>query len=606
MSSIEHAAPVEGEDIQVDLRGSEYLDGLTLVPRVDRDVRSLSIAIGQQLAGVPTRRTAEGIWVPARFTPRLRELGGGIRLNWTEYSERFVENRAKVQRNLGRISDEVNSLIEGGAGGAREALAGIPGIEVLDDHQLVNVAAMTVDEGFGLCVFDEQGAGKTVTLIHAFDVLASRDEVDFALIIAPKSMVPEWPQDFRRFKGDLYSVEVLSGSRAEKSRALASKAEVVITNFETTVAMEAELSATLRWHRGRSILVVDESFFIKNRDAKRARALRRIRELCGRAFVLCGTPAPNAPNDLIEQFNFVDFGQTFEGIDIPEDRSLALQVIRRAVEERGLYVRHLKQHVLPELKAKTFKRVLLELQPAQAQLYDATVRGLVADLEAVDDEAFSKQMMSFLERRSRLLQICSQPTSVDEGYTEVPAKLHALDRILSELIEQKKEKVVLWSFFTASIEAIMRRYKKYNPVRYDGTISDIQERRAAVRDFQEDDRTMLFVANPAAAGAGITLHRARFAVYESFSPQAAHYLQSLDRIHRRGQLHEVEYLVLLCDGTIEIAEYDRLVRKERSAQELLGDQVEPLLTREEMLGEAVASLRAIEARVSGRLGGGKV
>ena len=63
---------------------------------------------------------------------------------------------------------------------------------------------------------------------------------------------------------------------------------------------------------------------------------------------------------------------------------------------------------------------------------------------------------------------------------------------------------------------------------------------------------MVFVANPAAAGAGLTLHRARVAIYESLSNQAAHYLQSLDRIHRRGQKREVEYVVMLCDGTLEI------------------------------------------------------
>ena len=55
-----------------------------------------------------------------------------------------------------------------------------------------------------------------------------------------------------------------------------------------------------------------------------------------------------------------------------------------------------------------------------------------------------------------------------------------------------------------------------------------------MRKFQEDSRTMLFVANPAAAGAGLTLHKSHIAIYESMSNQAAHYLQSLDRIHRRG------------------------------------------------------------------------
>jgi SNF2 family DNA or RNA helicase len=133
-------------------------------------------------------------------------------------------------------------------------------------------------------------------------------------------------------------------------------------------------------------------------------------------------------------------------------------------------------------------------------------------------------------------------------------------------------------------------------VRYDGSVSDVAERREAVRKFQEDDETRLFVANPAAAGAGLTLHRARFAVYESMSNQAAHYLQSLDRVHRRGQERDVEYFVLLCDRTIEVNEYDRLTGKERAAQSLLGDQIEQPFTREAMLDEVLTASRLLESR----------
>jgi SNF2 family DNA or RNA helicase len=182
------------------------------------------------------------------------------------------------------------------------------------------------------------------------------------------------------------------------------------------------------------------------------------------------------------------------------------------------------------------------------------------------------------------------------GYAETPAKLLALDDLLDDLIVQRREKVVLWSFFTATIDSLMTRYSGFSAVRYDGTVAHTEQRRAAVRAFQDDDTTMLFVANPAAAGAGLTLHRARFAIYESLSNQAAHYLQSLDRIHRRGQTSDVEYLILLCEDTIELQEYDRLRRKERSAQELLGDDTQPPITRQMMLAEALAAQALMEKR----------
>ncbi|MGH9957617.1 MAG: helicase-related protein, partial [Pyrinomonadaceae bacterium] len=205
------------------------------------------------------------------------------------------------------------------------------------------------------------------------------------------------------------------------------------------------------------------------------------------------------------------------------------------------------------------------------------------------DHTFRRRLGSFLAKRSALLQICSNPVGLLKEYSETPSKLCALDDLLEDLIRRNGEKVVIWSFYTASLNAIVHRYGLFNPARYDGSITDVGERRNAVRKFQEDDTTMLFVGNPAAAGAGLTLHRARFAIYESMSNQAAHYLQSLDRIHRRGQKRRVEYLILLCDGTIEVQEYARLTGKERAAQLLFKDQVDAPITREAMLAEAVAA-----------------
>ena len=144
-------------------------------------------------------------------------------------------------------------------------------------------------------------------------------------------------------------------------------------------------------------------------------------------------------------------------------------------------------------------------------------------------------------------------------YNETPAKMLMLDDLLERRVGQEREKAVLWSFYRKSIDELVARYGRYGVVRYDGTVTDASERGEAVRRFQEDEGTRLFIANPAAAGAGLTLHRARLAIYESMSNQAAHYLQSIDRIHRRGQDREVEYVVLLCEDTLEVREYERLI-----------------------------------------------
>jgi SNF2 family DNA or RNA helicase len=585
---------VKAKSLTADVRVSERFDGVIVTPRQFHEAHTLTIALRESMRPIGIGRRADGAWLKPFDSDALLAASEMLDLRWNAEASRFAENRARIKRIHNKVRGEVLRILDGGLTAAQSHLANIRGIEVLDAHQRVNVAAMTIPESFGLCVFDEQGAGKTVTFIYAFDVLVARDLADFALIIAPKSMIAEWPRDFAKFKADLYSVAVLAGSRADKLATLAKGADVFVTNFETAVSFEDELKVILRRLSGRAVLAVDESFFAKNLDAQRTRSIRRLREWCGRAFVLCGTPAPNAPHDLVQQFNIVDFGYTFDGLTIPKDRTAAQPVIREAIHNRGLYVRHLKSQVLPDLPAKRFHRLRVTFQPKQRELYLTTLQEAVTDLKAIDDNAFLRQMGSFFARRSALLQICSNPVGVAKGYTEVPAKLHALDSLLHDLVTLKKEKVVLWSFFTASVDAIVQRYSALGPVRYDGSVSDIAARREVVRRFQEDDDTLLFVGNPAAAGAGLTLHSARFAIYESMSNQAAHYLQSVDRIHRRGQTRDPQYIVLLCDASIEVDEYDRLLLKERAAQELLGDDIQEPVTRESMLNEFLTSVKELQ------------
>lgn len=571
--------------IVADVRLSETMDRVVVTARRSINSHDLARVLKTSLPGIALRRIAEGFSIPAEHSGGLLSSTSLPRMRWTDEAWQVAQNRLRARQRVECVLENLSRLKNGGKRLASNYLKGIAGLEVLDDHQWVNVAAMTLPNSYGLCLFDEQGAGKTVTLIHAFDVLVARDEVDFALIIAPKSMIAEWPRDFERFKGDLYRVVIATGSRRDKLHAFRKAADVIVTNFDTASSMEPELRALLRTRGERAMLVVDESFYAKNLDAKRTRAVRRLREYCSRAYVLCGTPAPNSPHDLVQQFNIVDFGLTFADVDVPNDRALALPIIQEIIEKKGPFVRHLKKDVLPDLLGKRFNRILVPMAPEQEKLYHSVLQNLIGDLRSVDSGQFRRRLTSFLARRIRLLQICSNPKGVTADYAEIPAKLQALDELLSNLIESRGEKVVVWSFYTASLTAIFSRFARYNPVRYDGTVADVNIRREFVRRFQEDDETMLFVGNPAAAGAGLTLHRARFAVYESMSNQAAHYLQSVDRIHRRGQTRGVEYVILLCDNTIELREYERLAEKESAAQELLGDGPDTTITREAMLSE---------------------
>ena len=116
-----------------------------------------------------------------------------------------------------------------------------------------------------------------------------------------------------------------------------------------------------------------------------------------------------------------------------------------------------------------------------------------------------------------------------------------------------------------------RTVARFSPVRYDGQVTDVRARAEAVRRFQEDDTPMLFVANPAAAGAGLTLHRARIAVYRIALDSGGALSSEPGPDPPPGQTRDVDYVFLVCEGTIEQQEYDRIAAKEAVARELLSD-----------------------------------
>lgn len=454
--------------------------------------------------------------------------------------------------------------------------------EILEPAQAVAVSCMTQEGLLGLCLFDEQGSGKTVMTIASFDLLRIAKLVDAMIVICPKSMVSEWPKDLSRFLGSELKIEIASGSQSSKFNSATQDFDVLISNYEGVEPMLVPLAGVAK--KKRFLLVVDESYYAKNEDSHRSEVIGKLREVCVKCYVLCGTPAPNSAHDLINQFNLADLGYTFGGFKKSKDPAKDWDQISALVENKGMYIRRLKPEILDFVPEKNFHVLTVPLSGKQALMYETARHELELELRGLNNEVFKKKVATYLQKRAALLQICCSPSSIDPTLTEIPAKFSTLDSLLA-MLTAKGRKVIVWSFFKKSIDEVVQRYAKYNPVRVDGSVST-EDRRLAVTRFQTDPNVLLFVGNPAAAGAGITLHASHDAVYISYSNQAAHYLQSLDRIHRRGQIsEEVNYYLLVCEGTIEESEVKRLRGKEIKQHDLLGDTVKWPTSLDDALSE---------------------
>ena len=108
-----------------------------------------------------------------------------------------------------------------------------------------------------------------------------------------------------------------------------------------------------------------------------------------------------------------------------------------------------------------------------------------------------------------------------------------------------------------------------------GSEEEESSREGKIREFKNNPNCMVMVANPAAAGEGISLHRVCLnAIYIDRTFNAAHFLQSIDRIHRLG-LEDGEHphvQFLISEGSIDESVDTRLTDKIQRMLNALNDR----------------------------------
>jgi SNF2 family DNA or RNA helicase len=146
----------------------------------------------------------------------------------------------------------------------------------------------------------------------------------------------------------------------------------------------------------------------------------------------------------------------------------------------------------------------------------------------------------------------------------------ALDQLVHTYLSEPTEKVIVWTSFVGNIGALLRRYSPYKPVALHGEM-DTKSRNAAVAGFKNNAAVRMLIANPAAAREGLTLTRARTAIYVDRTFNLVDFLQSQDRIHRLSQAQPCEIVILNAAGTIDEFVDFTLAQKHRLARYTQGD-----------------------------------
>ncbi|WP_405066786.1 DEAD/DEAH box helicase [Kribbella sp. NBC_01510] len=423
----------------------------------------------------------------------------------------------------------------------------------LRDYQLRGLRwlARMTSLGLGGCLADDMGLGKTITLISLH--LHRRQSPGTAgptLVVCPASLLGNWEREIQRFAPGT-PVRRFHGS----SRSLDDAREGFVLTTYGTLRRDAVRLAEHRW----GLVVADEAQHVKNPSSSTAKALRTVPS---RARVaLTGTPVENNLSELWAILDWTTPGLlgrlgTFRSqwatpIEADKDEEVAARLAKLV---RPFLLRRRKSDpgIAPELPPKTETDQPVSLTREQVVLYEATVRELMAEVQASDRMARRGLIVKLL---TGLKQICNHPAQ----YLKEPAdarlngrsgKLELLDELLETILAEDGAVLV----FTQYV-AMARLLERHLSDRGIGTQllhggTPVAKREEMVERFQAGE-VPVFLLSLKAAGTGLNLTRADHVVHYDRWWNPAVEDQATDRAYRIGQTRPVQVHRLIAEGTIE-------------------------------------------------------
>lgn len=460
-------------------------------------------------------------------------------------------------------------------------------------HQLTGIEYLLANAESAL--LDEMGCGKSFQIACTLAILLSNKEIDRALVVAPMSLIKTWQGELKLATSEAFTV--ISGTPAQRTKALASDAKIFLIHYEGLRLEEERLGEWLK--QGKGMLVFDESQRIKNLAAQTTTAALKLRPLVERCVIATGTPIANRPLDLFAQYLVMDKGRTF-GTRFPAFKNTfceleiqKIQVGRKTIRvERFVGVRNgdelrsrilrtslrrLKSEVL-DLPPVIFKDYVVDLKAEQKAMYQQMRDTLKIQVSQMSAQDVVSEASTIMVQLLRLSQIASNPTLLDPRYSGSNAKLTELEDLLEDVFSDDTKKVILWSHYVQNVNFLVEHFgEKYKAVGHTGEM-DVEERQASVAAFQDDPETRLFIATPQSAKEGLTLlprdgrMQADTMIYLDLSFDSGSYIQSQARFHRIGQQAE-RCLVIHLIGESTVDEYIRksVIEKIRTATQLLDD-----------------------------------
>lgn len=393
--------------------------------------------------------------------------------------------------------------------------------------------------------------GKTIITLTAINnLIYDHFTVSKALIIAPLRVARDtWPQEINKWDHlTNLRTAVMVGDKHTREQALNNDADIYITNRENIPWLVDHVGHDWPF----DMVVIDELSSFKNHQAKRFKALRKMRPHINRIIGLTGTPAPNSLMDLWAQFALIDGGDRLgkfitryrNQYFLPDKRNGAQiytykprpgaeQEIYDAISDITVSMRTTDYLDLP---AVTYTNHPVTLSAPERAAYDRLKKDMVIQLGDDTIDAANAAALS-----GKLQQLASGTIYIDDEHNTATVHARKLDA-LEDLIEQANGATVLVAYwFKHEAARILDRFPQARAL-------------ATSQDFADWNRGKIPVGliHPASAGHGLNLQAGGHILVWVTTPWSLElYEQTNARLHRQGQTEPVSIIHLVATDTID-------------------------------------------------------
>lgn len=383
--------------------------------------------------------------------------------------------------------------------------------------------------------FNEQGTGKTASVIWAADYLMKRGLVKRVLVLCPLSIMKSaWQQDLFKFAMHR-SCSVAHGSAAQREKIINAGSEFVIINFDGVAVVKDAIAAG-----GFDLIVVDEANAYKNAQTNRWKVLNRlVTETQPRLWMLTGTPAAQSPLDAYGLAKLAGSPKCPKYYGVYRDQVMMKVTQFKWAPKSGAQelvhsilqpaIRFEKKDCL-DLPSLTYIEREAPLTPQQRKYYAQLKNQML--FEAGGEEVSA---INAATKLNKLLQISGGAVYTDTGEVlefDVSNRLN----VVMEVIEEASHKVLVFVPFTHTIELLRARLEKEGiPCEVINGKVPVNKRSEIVDDFQRTDKVRVLLIQPKAASHGLTLTAADTIIWYAPTTSVETYLQANARIDRAGQ-----------------------------------------------------------------------